>query len=844
MAQRKPDGTADLLQRKAQSRLWRKRTATRLSISVERLVPLFWPPAALILLIVALSVTGIWTALPGWLHVAVLGALVIAAAGLLVRGIIRFRPASADEATRRLEAYGVDHRPLTAMNDDLALGQRDPAAEALWQAHRRRMAERIEALRVTPPNPDMARRDPYAYRFAAVFLLVLGLAIGSTDPGGNLMAALSPSFDAGKADETVLEAWVTPPAYTGRAPVFITAGATEDPRTIQVPVNSQLLARFHGSGDPVLAFGGNSQPFDRVTDRDLQLETALTGSGLLEIRRGRSVLGAWQIEIVPDTAPTVEITEAPEPTLRGALRIAYHATDDYGLTLIAAQITRLDTDEAVEIELPLPGRRQTKITDVVFRDLTDHPWAGLPVELNLKVRDDADQIGVSAPVAMIMPSRNFTQPAARAVIEQRRKLIQDAEANRSWVVRALEALQINPGTYNDDLSAHLMLSLAKSELRDSGDDATISENERLLWRAALRIEEGQLAVALNKLRDVQERLMEALANGASEEEIQQLMDELQQAMNEYLDSMQQQAMERMQNGEELPNSDQARQVEQRALSDLIDKARELSRSGARDQAREMLSQLQNMLENLQMGTQSQTSQSEQQADQMMDELGRMMEQQQQLMDQTYERQQRSQQPQAQRPSQRDPFASPRRNRFGRSPNTDTQNPSRGGQPGDTADEDLADAQERIRRQLGELMQQLGENMGQIPDELGQAEQSMRDAEGALGQGDRQGAIGSQSDALSQLRRGAESVLEDMANRGQNPGDNNEGASQAGMDGEQTDPLGRTPTESWGDTNGDIVPGEGTLQQSREILDELRKRSGQRHRPPLELDYIERLLKQF
>ena len=93
------------------------------------------------------------------------------------------------------------------------------------------------------------------------------------------------------------------------------------------------------------------------------------------------------------------------------------------------------------------------------------------------------------------------------------------------------------------------------------------------------------------------------------------------------------------------------------------------------------------------------------------------------------------------------------------------------------------------------------------------------------------------------RRGAESVLEDMANN-QNPGQNNEGASQAGMDGEQMDPLGRTPTESWGDTSGEVVPGEGALQRSREILDELRRRSGQRHRGTIEREYLDRLLQQF
>ena len=40
------------------------------------------------------------------------------------------------------------------------------------------------------------------------------------------------------------------------------------------------------------------------------------------------------------------------------------------------------------------------------------------------------------------------------------------------------------------------------------------------------------------------------------------------------------------------------------------------------------------------------------------------------------------------------------------------------------------------------------------------------------------------------------------------------------------------------------PDQNILQKSRQILDELRRRAGERFRPSIELDYIERLLKRF
>jgi Flp pilus assembly CpaE family ATPase len=41
-----------------------------------------------------------------------------------------------------------------------------------------------------------------------------------------------------------------------------------------------------------------------------------------------------------------------------------------------------------------------------------------------------------------------------------------------------------------------------------------------------------------------------------------------------------------------------------------------------------------------------------------------------------------------------------------------------------------------------------------------------------------------------------------------------------------------------------IPDEMELRRTREIVDELRRRRGERERPTLELDYLDRLLDQF
>jgi hypothetical protein len=63
--------------------------------------------------------------------------------------------------------------------------------------------------------------------------------------------------------------------------------------------------------------------------------------------------------------------------------------------------------------------------------------------------------------------------------------------------------------------------------------------------------------------------------------------------------------------------------------------------------------------------------------------------------------------------------------------------------------------------------------------------------------------------------------------------------------QETDPLGRPLRgRDYGDDATVKVPGEIDVQRARRIIEELRKRFGDFARPQDELDYIERLLKNY
>jgi len=141
-------------------------------------------------------------------------------------------------------------------------------------------------------------------------------------------------------------------------------------------------------------------------------------------------------------------------------------------------------------------------------------------------------------------------------------------------------------------------------------------------------------------------------------------------------------------------------------------------------------------------------------------------------------------------------------------------------------------------------------MGDIPDPFGRAERAMRDATGALQRSQPGDAIGPQTEALDQLQQAARDFAQQLQQRlgtgfGQ-PNEGEVGASDRGAgDRLERDPFGRPLSNSGTYDQGDVkIPDQNILQKSRQILDELRRRAGERSRPPIELDYIERLLRRF
>lgn len=819
------------------------RTA-RLSLLWERLWPALALPLGVVVLFLALSWLGLWLVAPFWLRVT---ALIVFGVGLLTALIplARLRIPSRAEAVRRLERQsGVPHRPLTAYRDRPS-DRLDAGSRALWTAHLERVVGALEHVSAKLPSPKLYQRDPYALRAVVGILLFLGLAAGAGEYWDRIRAAFHVPVEGASEPALRLDAWVSPPAYTGLPPVFLTGGSQSAREgAIAVPAGSELVLRIQGVDDAAItrttadstvtltpAPIGDGQT-EAVAGGPREATLVLDTDSTVEISSAGGVIESWPFAVEADQPPSIRFAEDPTATVRGALELRYETEDDYGVTEARAEFRLVEPPAGVAADgerralieppsfaLTLPGRRDGIGPARTMQDLSKHPWAGALVEATLSATDAKGQVGVSEPRRFVLPSRPFYQPLAQALIEQRRILAYDA-TSQPRVIDAISSLTLFPEAVFSSDGHFLAVDFVYNELTAADQDSELRDVVDSLWEVAVLVEDGELSDAERALKAAQEALRQALQNGASDDEIARLTQELREAMNRYMRELAQQAMRNPQSMQ--PMDPNAQMMTSEDLDRMLSQIEELAKSGARDQAEQLLSEMQRMLENLQAGRpQMMPQQGMGQMEQMLDELGKMIQRQQELMNETHrlDRQQ-GQQGQPGQGNEGDPM--------GRSPQ-------------ELADQlrQLQESQGQLGQSLQQLMERLLDQGLQPNQQLGEAGKSMGRAEGDLGQGRPGEAIGDQAEALQQLRDGARSLAQQMAGDGTQPGGNQPGQA---AQGQERDPLGRFRRNQGSDMTSRVrIPDEIDVQRARRILEELRNRLSDPQRPRFELDYLERLL---
>lgn len=843
---------------------------TRFGMVAERATRAFWPLWAVIMLTVALVMLGVQDFISPHMAMGVMAGFALATVWTLIYGLRLFHWPHADEAMDRLDGTLSGH-PITQLQDTQVIGAQDAASTAVWNAHLAQMAKRVQGAKPAPADLRVASKDPYALRFVAALALLVALLFGSLAKVASVSDIATGQGGTALATGPSWEGWIEPPAYTGKPSLYLNDLPEGD---INVPNGARITVRLYGEVG-ALNVTETVSGTSAVTDpAALTQELTVTQNGTLSIN-GQG--GAeWQIAILPDLPPEVRIDGELKREAQGVMHQPFAASDDYGVLRGTAEF-QLDMDaierryglatapearEAIILDLPMPitGSR-SEFTEELVDNLSEHPWVGLPVTLTLNVEDASGQIGHSVPMQLELPGRRFFAPLARAVIEQRRDLLWSRE-NGARVSQVLRAVTYRPEGFVRNNGAYLMLRVALTRLEAAvAFDMTTETRDEIaaaLWEIALVFEDGSLADAKERLHRAQERLAEAMKNGASKDEIAELMQELRDATKDYMRQLAEQQRQEGGQDQQQAESGERMEISQAELQALMDRIQELMEEGRMEEAQELMERMNEMMENMEMAEGGEGGEKSQ-GEQSMEDLKDTLRGQQGLSDQAFRDLQEQFNPNANRGQsgqnrgeaggQGEGRSHEGQGDQGQGENGGQSGEQGGGQTG-AGKEGLANRQQALRDEL--QRQKDGLPGGGTPegdaarDALDRADQAMKGAEDAL-RGDRLAeALDNQAEAMEALREGMRNLGEAIAkNEQQQQSPGQQGEAQGRDNANARDPLGRDNNGSGKiGTDGDLSQDDDVYRRARELLDELRRRSGDKQRPELELEYLERLLDRF
>ena len=318
---------------------------------------------------------------------------------------------NAIEGLRRLDRKSLlPHRPATAIADRMAPEAGDPFAVALWRAHLERALRAAQSLKAGKPAPQVAARDPYALR-ALVLVLVVATFFAA---GGERVKRIAAAFDwhgvVSPANYRI-DAWVTPPAYTGRPPLILPGLRPGE------PVASARQRTCDGAGrlDPGGALDRPVGPRRRRQRRHRRGQDRRSAAGAQGHRgaplhhhrsrhrhraRAAATTSIWSVQRHPGSRADHRARQgagSPAPRLaaaqlqaRGRLRRGRRA-GDIRAQAASTENRRREAEakpprplfDAPNFTLVLPQARTRAGAGQTTKDLSEHPWAGVDVAMTL-----------------------------------------------------------------------------------------------------------------------------------------------------------------------------------------------------------------------------------------------------------------------------------------------------------------------------------------------------------------------------------------------------------------------------------------------------------------------------
>ncbi|WP_409433372.1 DUF4175 domain-containing protein [Litorimonas sp. RW-G-Af-16] len=844
------------------------------------------------------ALAGIWERIGDpWRLIALLIALAV-----IVRSVYRALPLrrpTRSDALRRIERdSGQNHRPLDTLEDAPAISRE------VWPAHYKKayaQAERIERPR---RRHALSPIDPYYLRFAAPFALALVMIYAAGFGFERLRSAVTPQWQSGiNPNKVSFEAWIDPPEYTGRPPIYFKYGTD-----IVVPVGSEFVARLSGASNPPRpklwqSSGAKFLPLTPLGAKSVEARAEINSSGKVEWRIGtrREV---WTLNTKIDTPPEVDFIDPPKADKRDRLVFTYQLLDDYGVETL--QIEMAEIRDGIEGDAAFEGA--TRYADVPLSsgsvkqaenasaalDLTKHEWAGRKVIARLKATDGAGFSATSEPVYFTVPDKIFVEPLAKAVVEQRQlvllakdepyaprprmryedwramgwfntyqpKLRMDrAPAKVQRAALLIDAVTDAPDQMFKDPAVYMGLRNVHARLRYADDASDLNGIPEDLWKIALRAEFGVLGTALEEMREAEEALREGMARRAVQREIDTLFERYNLAVEAYTEELRRKAMEEGNFAEGGGGGGAGGMGSVDEIKELMKAIEEANKAGDTEGARRALARLAELLENMeiQLAKGGGGGDGEGMEGEMSEEMKKSLEDLADMMGDQRDLQDETRQAERDAGNGEDPSLSPQElaerqaeleSLLEKLAEALPEDLTQGGQNGDGKEQSGSGGDGKPETGSGE-----GDQAGQEGQEPGAGTQaggtegggSVEDRLDAARRAMRESENGLSAGRLGEAGDAQARVMRELREAGQLLADaaaQEDGEGSGEGDGESTDPLGRAEGGFAGENSEVDIDTRDNATRSRELLEELRRRAAEQEREKQERDYLERLLKRF
>ena len=455
--------------------------------------------------------------------------LALAALGL---GLSRLRRPDRAALDRRIErASGLRHRPLATLEDEPE--NAGALTAAIWQLHQLRVATSLRNARPGRVFVDAAGRDPFGLRALLLLLLLAAGIIAGPQAIPRIAGAFA--FPEWPFAGPSINAWITPPGYTGDPPLVLQPG-----NTYPALAGSRLTVVVDGEGHPpAFILGKKSLALAALAPNSFRADTTLTTNASLRIGPWWHPLARWNFAVSPPAGPVITLKKPS--IVNRQLNLSWTASDRYGLATLSAVLTPVGYAKALPEVVPLPiaGADPRHPGGVAKPDIGDSPFAGLPVSLVLQARNLAGVEGLSAPVKLTLPPPELHDKTAMKLAALRQQLAL-TPARKQAAGDALMSLAQHPLSKVTGATDVQMAALAEAL---KNDEIGASDAGALLNSLAHQVELGpdyQPSRALAAAVQALEQALQQAANGGKPldaNRLQNLLAAMQSALAQHLQAL-------------------------------------------------------------------------------------------------------------------------------------------------------------------------------------------------------------------------------------------------------------------------------------------------------------------